>query len=64
VWALFGWAALGFDDGVHRVAHALPWLTARPWLAGVVALDLALLVGLHPTWMPSFLTGQVRGDRW
>jgi predicted metal-binding membrane protein len=41
VWALFGWAALAFDDVVHRLAHALPWLAARPWLVGAATLGLA-----------------------
>jgi predicted metal-binding membrane protein len=41
VWALFGWAALAFDDGVHRVTHALPWLAAHPWLVGAATLGLA-----------------------
>jgi hypothetical protein len=41
VWALFGWAALAVDDGVHRVAHALPWLAAHPWLVGAAILGLA-----------------------
>jgi predicted metal-binding membrane protein len=41
VWAVFGWAALAFDDIVHRTAHALPWLTARPWLVGAATLGLA-----------------------
>ena len=41
IWALFGWAALAFDDGVHRVAHALPWLAAHPWLVGAATLGLA-----------------------
>ena len=41
MWALFGWAALAFDDVVHRLAHALPWLAARPWLVGAATLGLA-----------------------
>jgi predicted metal-binding membrane protein len=41
VWALFGWAALAFDDVVHRVAHALPWLAAHPWLVGAATLGMA-----------------------
>jgi predicted metal-binding membrane protein len=41
VWALFGWAALAFDDVVHRMVHALPWLAARPWLVGAATLGLA-----------------------
>ena len=41
VWALFGGAALAFDDGVHRLTHALPWLAARPWLVAAATLALA-----------------------
>ena len=41
VWAVFGWAALAFDDVVHRMTHALPWLAARPWLVGAATLGLA-----------------------
>jgi predicted metal-binding membrane protein len=48
VWALFGGAALAFDDGVHRLTHALPWLAARPWLVAAATLGLAGAFQLSP----------------
>ena len=48
VWALFGGAALAFDDGVHRLTHALPWLAARPWLVATATLGLAGAFQLSP----------------
>jgi predicted metal-binding membrane protein len=41
VWALFGWAALVFDGGVHGTVEAVGWLAARPWLVGAAGLGLA-----------------------
>jgi predicted metal-binding membrane protein len=48
VWALFGGVALAFDDGVHRLTHALPWLAARPWLVAAATLALAGAFQLSP----------------
>ena len=48
VWALFGVVALAFDDGVHRLTHALPWLAARPWLVAAATLGLAGAFQLSP----------------
>jgi predicted metal-binding membrane protein len=41
VWAMFGWAALVFDGGVHGTVDAVAWLAARPWLVGAAGLGLA-----------------------
>ena len=40
VWAMFGWAALVFDGGVHGTVDAVGWLV-RPWLVGAAGLGLA-----------------------
>jgi len=41
VWAVFGWAALVLDGGVHGTVDAVGWLAARPWLVGAAGLGLA-----------------------
>jgi predicted metal-binding membrane protein len=41
VWAMFGWAALVFDGGVHGTVDAVGWLAVRPWLVGAAGLGLA-----------------------
>jgi hypothetical protein len=47
VWALFGWATLVLDGGVHGTVAAVGWLAARPWLVGAAGLGwMAALAGL------------------
>ncbi len=41
MWALFGWVAVAFDGGVHRIVHTLSWLEARPWLLAAATLGVA-----------------------
>jgi predicted metal-binding membrane protein len=41
VWALFGGAALVFDDVVHRLTHAIGWLGAHPEVVAAATLGLA-----------------------
>jgi predicted metal-binding membrane protein len=55
VWALFGWAAPAALMAYEKIGRRGQAVATA---AGVLALAMALLVALHPVWLPPFLMGR------